>query len=137
MDRREAERAYLTLQSHQSQLAALEEQRASVAAALDELDRAHATLEAIQGAPAGEEILVPVGAGTFIRAAVTDVREVISGIGAGVSVDDTNERARARLDERRKALEATEKRMADRSRELVDEMVRLQAMLEGAADAEE
>jgi prefoldin alpha subunit len=67
---------------------------------LEELHRSKATLEGLDQVKKGDEILVPIGASSFIRARIDDTENVISGIGADVSVDRTVEEAIQNLEER-------------------------------------
>jgi prefoldin alpha subunit len=67
---------------------------------LEELHRSKTTLEGLDQIKKGDEILVPIGASSFIRARIDDTENVISGIGADVSVDRTVEEAIKNLEER-------------------------------------
>lgn len=56
---------------------------------LQELASAKATLEGVKLLKKGDEILVPIGGASFIRARIDDTEGVIIGVGANVSVDRT------------------------------------------------
>ncbi len=56
---------------------------------LQELASAKATLEGVKPLKRGDEILVPIGGASFIRARIDDTEGVIIGVGADVSVDRT------------------------------------------------
>ncbi|MBU7044080.1 MAG: prefoldin subunit alpha [Theionarchaea archaeon] len=67
---------------------------------LEELHRSKVTLEGLEHVKKGDEILVPIGATSFIHARIEDTENVISGIGANVSVDRTVQEAIKNLEER-------------------------------------
>ena len=55
--------------------------------ALTETLVANSTLDGIKGKNKGTEILLPVGADSFIRAEIQDSQKIIMGIGAGVCME--------------------------------------------------
>lgn len=129
----DAERAVAVLESHQAQFQALQEQRELIAQAAAEATQARTTLDAWKKAAKGEEVLIPVGAGTFVKATVADAERVVAGVGAGLSVEDTVAKATARLEARMAELGEAEKRLATQAQRLIDEMQRIQTLLESAA----
>lgn len=60
---------------------------------LQELMTAKATLEGIKEMEKGDEILVPIGASSFIHACIENTQNVIVGIGAAYSTDKTVDQA--------------------------------------------
>ncbi|MBU7018760.1 MAG: prefoldin subunit alpha [Theionarchaea archaeon] len=73
---------------------------------LQELATAKLTLDGIKNLTKGDEILVPIGASSFVRARIDDTSMVIAGIGANVSVDRTIDDASKNLEERIALIEA-------------------------------
>ena len=67
---------------------------------LQELATSKVTLEGIQTLKKGDEILVPIGASSFIRARIDDTEKVIVGIGVNVSMNKTMEQALEGLEKR-------------------------------------
>ncbi len=67
---------------------------------LQELTTSKVTLEGIMQLKKGDEILVPIGGSSFIKARIDDTEKVIVGIGANVSVDRTAEEASRNVEER-------------------------------------
>ncbi|MCW4033564.1 MAG: prefoldin subunit alpha [Candidatus Bathyarchaeota archaeon] len=57
--------------------------------AIDEISMANTSLEGIKNSSKGSEILVPTGASSFVRTTLSDVKKVIMGVGAGVSIEKT------------------------------------------------
>ena len=76
-----------------------------VSSALEETAIAMNTLEGVKGCPKGTEVLVPVGAGSFLRAELTDVEKAITGVGAGVCIEKSIESSTTDLKERQSELE--------------------------------
>lgn len=77
---------------------------------LQELATSKVTLEGIKDLKKGDEILVPIGASSFIRARIDDTETIITGVGANVSVDRTTEEAVKNLEER---IAATEEKIKE------------------------
>ena len=65
-----------------------------------ELATSKVTLEGLKNLKKEDEILVPIGASSFIRARIDDTETVIVGIGANVSVDRSTDDAVENLGER-------------------------------------
>ena len=75
-------------------------------AMLAETRRAHATLVALASANEGDEILLPVGASTFVTAKVTSPSSVLLGVGSGYSAQRPTQEAAALLEQKQKDLES-------------------------------
>jgi len=58
-----------------------------VRAAINEITLAHATLEGLAKLEDGDDTLVPVGAGSYIRMRITDSKKLVMGIGAGTAME--------------------------------------------------
>jgi prefoldin alpha subunit len=58
-----------------------------VRAAINEVTLAHNTLEGMQQMHDGDETLVPVGAGSYVRMKISDSKKLIMGIGAGAAME--------------------------------------------------
>ncbi len=67
---------------------------------LQELNMSKDTLEGLQTLTKGDEILVPIGASSFIRARIEDTETVIVGVGASVSMDRSVDKATTNVQER-------------------------------------
>ncbi|MGC1120113.1 MAG: prefoldin subunit alpha [Candidatus Methanofastidiosia archaeon] len=80
---------------------------------LQELATSKATLEGMQSLNKGDEILVPIGASSFIRARIDDTEKVIVGVGSNVSMDKTLGDATASMQERMSLVESKIKESQD------------------------
>ena len=89
----EMQEKYIELQILKQQISSYVEQKQ----AIDEKEgEMNATIEALKSLPAvkkGEEIWSSLGSGTFVRSDIKDVEQVLIGIGAGIVVRESNEKA--------------------------------------------
>lgn len=89
----------------------LEKQYEALNAYFTEMTLTIAALEELEKSQEGAEVLVPIGSSSWIRAVVTDVKEVIVGLGADVSaaksVPKARETIQSRIQEAQNALTQT------------------------------
>jgi len=114
----ELRRAAANLELVRGQMEALARQADTLQIALEDVVRARETLERSKEAGAGREILVPIGANSFVVAALKDAETVIVGIGSDVAVEETVPAALARFEARGKAIEDAERGLAERMAQL-------------------
>jgi len=72
-----------------------------------ETEAAIRALDSLKEAKKGDEILVPIGSGSFIKGQIKDKENVIIGIGAGISVEKKVSEAKKILKEREKDVKDT------------------------------
>lgn len=108
------QQAMATLETARAQLVALARQEELLRVSLEEYARARETMARYQETPAGTEILVPVGANSFLFAKVAEVERCIVGIGSEVALEDTMDRAIERLDHRMKQLQEVQENLVER-----------------------
>jgi len=77
----------LRLDAYRSQLNALLQQHQILSASRQEHSRARESLEGVDRAPAGVELLLPLGGETFVRGSVDRSAPVLVGVGSGVVVE--------------------------------------------------
>lgn len=77
----------------QGRLAGIEEQLAYLQAVTQEFQRSKAALEALKAAKKGDEVLLSLGGGSYVRATLAEQDRVIRGLGSGVSAEGTVEEA--------------------------------------------
>lgn len=106
----DVEQALAVLDTYQRQIDALSRQLSFLQAIHQEVAQARAALEGLRAEPS-QEILVPLGANTFIHAQVSQKDLALTGIGAGLSVE--------------KSWPEAEQRLAARSEEVQREMQRI------------
>jgi prefoldin alpha subunit len=83
----------MLLETAKAQLEGLMKQQELIQLAVDEHVRARETVRQIMKSAPGEEILVPLGADSYIHAKVSDNKDAVVGIGSGVSLRKSPEEA--------------------------------------------
>jgi prefoldin alpha subunit len=58
-----------------------------VRAAINEVTLAHTTLEGLTKLQNGDDTLVPVGGGSYVRMKIADSRKLVMGVGAGTAIE--------------------------------------------------
>ncbi|OGS47250.1 MAG: prefoldin subunit alpha [Euryarchaeota archaeon RBG_16_67_27] len=100
----ELRRAVAVLDQYRAQLEGLSQQQEIVRISLEEHLRARETLTRFQQAGKDAEVLVPVGANSFVVAAVRDADKAFLGIGSDLVVQDEIPKQLERLDARIKSI---------------------------------
>lgn len=132
--------ALAVLDTYQRQISALSRQLDFLNAVFEETVRARASLEGL-AEEKEKEVLVPLGANTFIRGSATDRKVAITGIGAGYSVEKPWDQAVQQLKQREADVQSEIQRVAQAVVQLQQEAAQLQEDLEeqlgpGASGAE-
>lgn len=83
----ELRQAMAALETFKAQLDTLTRQSQILQISLEDTVKAHETLKAIAAAKKGDEVLIPVGGSTMVRAIVSDNPNALVGIGTKLSVD--------------------------------------------------
>jgi prefoldin alpha subunit len=100
-------------------------------AALTELSLASMSLEGIEKKDS-DEIFVPIGGGSYIKARLEDTDKVIYGVGAGIAIEKTIKEAKDdianRIEELSKAKTALEQQLSQVLSKLQEEQSRLQEL---------
>ena len=68
-------------------IATLQSRLNIVRTAINEVSLAHATLEGLTKLQDGDDALVPVGAGSYVRMRIADSKKLVMGIGAGTAME--------------------------------------------------
>ena len=87
MEDNELRQAIAVMESYKERVDALSRQVQVLRVSLDEVTMASDAIKAFRDAKDGDEILVPVGAMSFIPVKVTGNRNVVVGVGSNVSVE--------------------------------------------------
>ncbi|WP_370004836.1 prefoldin subunit alpha [Methanothermobacter sp. KEPCO 2] len=128
-DQQKLEEIVNQLNIYQSQAELIQQQMEAVRATISELEILENTLKDIQGKE-GSETLVPVGAGSFIKAELKETSEVIMSVGAGVAIKKNFEDAMKTIDSQKKELEATLQKMGENLRKITDIILKLSPQAE-------
>jgi len=90
--------SYMMLESAKAQLEGLAKQQELIQLAVEEHVRARETIKEIAKGAASDEVLVPLGADSYIHAKISDNKDAIVGVGSGVSIRRSPEEAEKILD---------------------------------------
>ena len=100
MDEAEARDAAAMIESAKAQYEALMRQQEVIKLTIDEHSRARDTISLVASGKPGDDILVPIGAESFIHARISEEKSAIVGVGADVSFQRSPEEAQKLLDAR-------------------------------------
>jgi prefoldin alpha subunit len=105
-----------------------------VRTAINEVALAHATLEGLTKLQDGDDTLVPVGAGSYIRMKIADSKKLVMGVGAGTAIEkdvpSSIEELKGRVQELDKARNSIQQQLDqtlaryDQDREALDQLLR-------------
>ncbi len=110
----EAEKLLNEYESYRVQAEALQKNLEMVEASLGELEMVVKSLEEIKDQGKDNEILVPLGADSYVSSKIIDTQKIILGIGAGVAVKKPIEDAKKDLETRIKELTGVRKDLGER-----------------------
>ncbi|MEM0343414.1 MAG: prefoldin subunit alpha [Thermoplasmata archaeon] len=106
------------LENARAQLDALIKQQQLIQLAIEEHVRARETIKALAKGSPGDEVLVPIGADSYIHARVSDNRNAIVGVGSGTSIRRTPEEAEKIMDSKIDDLSRAFKTVGERAAQL-------------------
>ncbi len=110
--------SYAMLDSAKAQLEGLVKQQQLIQLAVDEHVRARESIKDLAKGAIGDEILIPLGADSYIHATISERRDAIVGVGAGVSILRTPGEAQKILDEKIDELSRAFKSVTDKASQL-------------------
>lgn len=125
----EIRRLVSAYQQYQSQADAIMRQISLTQVTSEGLDRALGAVEAMEKAEEGQEMLVPIGSGSFVHAKLASREKVVLNIGAGVSIEKTVADAREALKARKADVAEASKKLSDVLSKIDQEMQKIQAIL--------
>jgi len=114
----ELRRAVANLELVRAQIENLGHQEELLRITLEEISRARETLARAKDSGDGAELLMPIGANSFVFGSLRDSGRVIVGIGSDVAIELATDDAIQRLESRVKAIEEAERGLAARMQEL-------------------
>ncbi len=100
------------------------------------LDRALSAVEALEKAEVGQDILIPIGSGSFIYGKLASKNEVILNVGAGVSIEKTADQARETLKVRKAEISEGSQKLNEVLAKVESEMQKIQALLQQFEEAQ-
>lgn len=113
MDEGELRQAMTALDTYRKQIDNIGQQAQLLQRSLEDMVKARETLEAVKNAKEGDEVLLPIGAASFINVKMTANTKAIVGIGSRTSVEMSPENAKAYIEDASKECSATLKDAID------------------------
>jgi len=81
------------MESYKNRTEALSRQVSVLRSTLDEVNMANESIKTLMAAKEGDDILIPIGASSFMTVKVSSNKNIIVGIGSGISAEKTPEDA--------------------------------------------
>lgn len=125
--------AYVDLELMNQRLKELDAQLEHTEMKLEQSVLAKNMMTALKKAQQGDEILVPIGAGTFITVNAGDITAVKQAVGAGVLVNKTLDESLSLVEEQQQVLLANQKQLSKTYEETVAQAMKLQANIESTS----
>ncbi|HDP97278.1 MAG TPA: prefoldin subunit alpha [Euryarchaeota archaeon] len=127
MSEQQLKQTVSALDLRRAQLENLSQQQELIRGSIDEHLRAKETLENYLKINKEDELLVPVGAGVFIKTRTGDQKEAMSGIGSGIVVEQDIQEIVKHLDEQLEQLRRSAQELAAQAEKIsgaVEELTR-------------
>ena len=122
MTKEEELNKYMTLiEQYKEQMNSLETQSSYIQAAVADYSKAKMTIEQLSKTGKGDELLLPIGGSTFIKAAASDSSKVLFDVGAGVVTEKSSDDAITNIDKRIEDLQKTQERLLEIMQNLQNE----------------
>lgn len=116
------------MESYKNRTEALSRQVTVLRSTLDEVNMANESIKALMAAKEGDEIMVPIGASSFMNVKVTSNKNIVVGVGSGISVEKTPENAN-------KYMEANAAELSEALKKTVDALQEVQQALSTVSEA--
>ena len=126
----ELRRLLAAYQQHQDQAEALMRQLNLTRLTAEGLERALSAVEALEKAEEGQEILVPIGSGSFIHGKLASKEKIVLNAGAGVSIEKTTAQAREILSARKAEVLEGSKKLNEALSRVDSEIQKIQAVMQ-------
>jgi prefoldin alpha subunit len=101
------------------------------------LERAMGAVDALDKAEIGQEILVPIGSGSFIYGKLASKEKVVLNVGAGVSIEKTAAEAKEALKMRKTEVLSGAQKLNEVLAKIDQEMQKIQAIMQQFEESSE
>lgn len=126
----EVRRLLAAYQQYQAQADGIMRQLSITQLTAEGLERASAAVDALGNAEVGQEILVPIGSGSFIHATLASKEKVVLNVGAGVSIEKNAAEAKDILKVRKAEVLEGSKKLNEVLAKVDQEMQKIQAIMQ-------
>ena len=100
------------LEYYKQQLESIDMQLQYLQSTLADYQRAKITIEQLHAVDESSELLIPVGAGTFVNGSLKNASNVLIGVGAGIVIEKPVDEAVIKLEERIKRIQENLEKIA-------------------------
>jgi prefoldin alpha subunit len=126
----EVRRLLAAYQQYQAQADGIMRQLNLTQITAEGLERALVAADALGKAEVGQEILVPIGSGSFIHATLASKEKIVLNVGAGVSIEKTATEAKEILKVRKDEVLEGSRKLSEVLAKIDQEMQRIQAIMQ-------
>ena len=126
----EVRRLLAAYEQYQAQADGISHQLGLSQIAAQGLESALAAVDALEEAEVGQEILVPIGSGSFIHGKLASKENVILNVGAGVSIEKRSEEAKEILKARKNEVLEGSKKLTEVLAKIDQEMQKIQGIMQ-------
>jgi len=119
------QRILFEVEHYRRQLESISGQVQMIEAAKNEVGVAVKAMDSLKEAKTGDEILVPIGSGSFLKGEIRDTENVIIGIGADISVEKKVDEARKILDKRGNDMQDASEKLRNNATQLNEKLMQL------------
>lgn len=125
----ELRRLISAYEQYQVQAEAISQQLGLSQVNIEGCDRALNAIAAMVSAGDDQELLVPIGAGSFVHAKLASSDKVVVAVGSGVSIEKTAEEAKETIDRRKSEIVEASKKLTGVLQNIEQEMTKIQSIL--------
>ncbi len=114
---------------YQKRMEAVQQQMSMVQISVEDCNRAIDTIDELKNVSTGDEMMFPIGSGSFVYANIIEAEKVVVDIGAGLSVERPLEDAKEILQRRKENLNAALQNMNNTLAQLHQQMQAIESYL--------
>jgi len=118
--REELQRVMVEAESYKRQLETLSSQRTLLEEAGMEMGQSIEAIGQLSKAKVGDELLVPLGSGSYVKAELKENERIVLGIGAGVSMEESLDEAKKVLTDRITKITEDSRKLAELSNSIAE-----------------
>jgi prefoldin alpha subunit len=123
---RKVQESIIRLRQYQAQAEVMGQEIALIQSSMDEHEKAIITIKNVKEMESGAELIVPIGATSYVHAKLSDATRIIIGLGSGVSAEKTPDNAISTLEKRIEDLNSRYMEAGRRMEEINQEIQKLQ-----------
>ena len=116
------------MENYRTRTEALSRQVQVLRSTLDEVNLANESIKALMAAKEGDEIMIPIGASSFMTVKVSSKKDIVTGIGSGISVEKSPE-------DTSKYMDANAAELTEALKKTVDALQEVQQALSTVSEA--